>query len=82
MDTLPICQAKSKQSGQQCRNFSTKGKRVCRIHGGKSTGSRTQEGRQRQEKVNWKHGLRSKKAREESRFIRELIKESKQLIAN
>ena len=41
----PRCQAKSKRSQQQCRSPAIRGKRVCRIHGGKSTGPRTQQGR-------------------------------------
>jgi hypothetical protein len=81
MDTLPICKAKSKQSGQQCKNFATSGKLVCRIHGGKSTGARTSMGKYRQKTVSWKHGLRSKEAVEEARHVRGIIKECKQLIA-
>jgi hypothetical protein len=34
-----------------------------------------------QKMANWKHGLRSKEARDEKRLVRELIKKSKQLIA-
>ena len=41
----PRCQAKSKRTKQQCRSPAIRGKRCCRIHGGKSTGPRTQEGR-------------------------------------
>ena len=41
----PRCQAKSKRSQQQCRLPAIRGKRVCRIHGGRSTGPRTQQGR-------------------------------------
>lgn len=32
------CQAKSKQSGAQCKKFAVPGKRVCGIHGGKTPG--------------------------------------------
>jgi len=32
------CKAKSKQAGRQCHNLAVKGKEVCYIHGGKSTG--------------------------------------------
>ncbi len=81
MDTLPICQAKSKQSGQQCKNFASKGKRVCRIHGGRSTGAKTLEGKQRQKMASWKHGGRSKEAMAEARESRELIVQCKQLIS-
>ena len=41
----PRCQAKSKRSQQHCRSPAIRGKRVCRIHGGKSTGPKTQQGR-------------------------------------
>src|SRR4051794_31482084 len=34
------CQAKCKSTGQQCRRSATEGKRVCRVHGGASTGPR------------------------------------------
>lgn len=80
MDTLPICQAKSKRSGQRCNNFATKGKKVCRIHGGESTGAKTILGKQTQKMASWKHGMRSKEAREERRQMREFIKDCKQLI--
>jgi len=80
MDTLPICKAKSKQSGQQCKNYVTKGKLVCRFHGGKSTGAKTEEGKQRQKMASWKHGCYSKEAKEEYRFLSEMIKESEDLI--
>ena len=41
----PRCQAKSKRTKRQCRSPAIRGKRVCRIHGGRSTGPRTQQGR-------------------------------------
>lgn len=82
MDTLPICEARSKQSGLRCKNFVTKGKRVCRIHGARSCGARTEAGKLRQKMASWKHGLRSKEARKENRLIREMIKNSKQLLAS
>jgi hypothetical protein len=41
------CQATAKSTHQQCRRPATKGKKVCKLHGGKSTGPQTPEGRQR-----------------------------------
>jgi hypothetical protein len=41
------CQAKSKRSGVQCLGPAVKGKKVCRMHGGMSTGAITPEGRLR-----------------------------------
>jgi hypothetical protein len=81
VDTLPVCQAKSKQSGQGCKNYATRGKNVCRIHGGYSTGARTEAGRERQRKAKLKHGLRSNEAIKENREVRDLIRESKAAIA-
>ena len=81
MDTLPICHAKSKQSGQQCKNFATKGKQVCRIHGGRSAGAKTAEGKHRQKKALLKHGQRSKEAADTNREVRDLIKTWKGLVA-
>lgn len=34
----PRCMAKSKQTGEQCKNTCVPGKRVCRFHGGLSSG--------------------------------------------
>ena len=39
------CQAKSKRTKQQCRSPAIRGKRVCKVHGGKSTGPKTEQGR-------------------------------------
>lgn len=39
------CQACSKRSGEQCRKAAMRGKRVCRTHGGASTGPKTKAGR-------------------------------------
>jgi hypothetical protein len=82
MDTIRICEARSKQSGQQCKNFATKGKRVCRIHGGKSTGPRTTKGRLCQKKTPLKHGTRSREAALERREVREMIRSSKVILSH
>ena len=39
----------------------------CRLHGGKSTGARTPEGRQRIAQANLKHGYYAQEARQERR---------------
>ena len=41
------CQAMAKSTRRQCLRPATKGKRVCKLHGGLSTGPRTEQGRQR-----------------------------------
>ena len=80
LDTLPICEARSKRSGERCKNYASKGKRVCRIHGGRSTGAKTKAGKLEQKKANLKHGMYTKEAREEARQFREYLKECKSLL--
>lgn len=37
MDTLPVCQAKSKQTGKRSGNFAVRDRKVCHMHGRKYT---------------------------------------------
>ena len=50
------CSAQSKRTGQQCRAPAITGKIKCRFHGGKSTGPKTSEGRQRCAQARTTHG--------------------------
>src|SRR6266849_1326072 len=50
------CGARSKRTGHPCRGPAMRGKRRCRLHGGKSTGPRTPEGLARSRRARWKHG--------------------------
>ena len=59
----PRCQAQSKRSKQQCRKAAIRGKRVCRIHGGLSTGPRTLQGRKRCAVAKTEHGWETRKLR-------------------
>ncbi len=68
------CGAKAKTKGHQpCRRIGMANGR-CHLHGGKSTGARTPEGKYRQKMASWKHGLRSKEGIAEKKMIREVIK--------
>jgi len=58
------CQALSKRSKLQCKNAALKGKRVCRFHGGKSTGPITIHGKQRCAEAKTVHGLETREKRE------------------
>jgi hypothetical protein len=53
---MPKCQAKAKSTGQRCKNVAVKGKRVCYIHGGKSTGAKTEQGKRRSKYARLRHG--------------------------
>ena len=59
------CQAKSKRSGLQCRKAAMRGKRVCRTHGGTSTGPKTPEGRQKCAEAKTVHGWETRAIRRE-----------------
>lgn len=50
------CTAQSKRTGKQCRAPAISGKTKCRFHGGKSTGPKTLEGRQRCAEARTVHG--------------------------
>ncbi len=70
------CGAKTRR-GTPCLAPAMKNGR-CRLHGGKSTGPRTPEGLARC--GNWKHGLYSKQAKESRRLIKQLCKESHEVV--
>lgn len=59
------CQAKSKRTKLQCAAPALKGKRVCKTHGGRSTGPKTEAGRQRCAQAKTIHGRETREARNE-----------------
>jgi hypothetical protein len=60
---VPRCQACSKRSGEQCCKAAMNGKRVCRTHGGASTGPKTSAGRQRCAEAKTIHGRETREIR-------------------
>lgn len=60
-NNAPRCGAKARSTGEPCRAPAMKNGK-CRLHGGKSTGPRTEEGLKRSQKARWKHGDYSKRA--------------------
>lgn len=67
------CSAKSKRSGDRCKNFAIKGVRVCRMHGA-GGGPKTHASWIRCKRAPMKHGCYSKEAMEELKECRELMK--------
>ena len=56
------CDAKSKRTQLQCGAPAIRGKIKCRIHGGKSSGPRTEEGKANSAAANLKHGRYTQQA--------------------
>jgi hypothetical protein len=74
----PRCGAKNRR-GLPCQQPAMKNGR-CRLHGGKSTGARTAEGRRRIAQANLKHGYYAKAARQERRDFRAFMKRLRQQV--
>ena len=66
----PQCSAHSKRTGLICKQPCMRGKRVCRFHGGKSTGPKTKQGREHIRQANLRHGRYSKITGEHKAAIR------------
>ena len=63
--TCTQCDGLSKRTRLRCQAPAIKGKTKCRFHGGRSTGSRTPEGKARQIAANTIHGRETRAIREE-----------------
>jgi hypothetical protein len=63
--TCQRCLAMSKRTREQCGNPAERGKRVCRFHGARSTGPKTEEGRVRVAHGKTLHGNETRQARAE-----------------
>lgn len=68
----PRCQARTR-SGNPCKAPAMKNGR-CRLHGGKSTGPKTEEGKKRIGSAHLKHGRYTKEAVVARNQFRELLK--------
>jgi len=65
------CDARARTRGNEpCRSPALRGKERCRMHGGRSTGPRTPEGRARSKRARWKHGAYSVEAEREFRHLK------------
>ncbi|MCP3679709.1 MAG: hypothetical protein GY782_05365 [Gammaproteobacteria bacterium] len=67
--SVPRCTAKSKRTGNLCRQPAMKNGK-CRFHGGKSTSAKTVEGKRRRDTARLTHGYYSKESKEERRQMR------------
>ena len=60
------CGAKTR-AGTPCKNPAVTGRARCRMHGGKSTGAKTPEGRAKLRALHWKHGRSTTEAKAEAK---------------
>ena len=67
--TCHRCQAKSNRTTLQCAAPALKGKRVCKTHGGRSTGPKTEAGRKRCGADKLVHGRDTREARTERSLV-------------
>jgi hypothetical protein len=75
-----LCGAKARSNGHKpCRNIAMANGR-CRLHGGKSTGARTAEGRRRIAQARLKTGLESKATVAVRRGCRQLADEATSVV--
>lgn len=71
--TVRLCGAKSRRNNYlPCRQPAMKNGR-CRMHGGKSTGPKTEEGKNKAAAANFKHGRYSNAAKAEREYMREMM---------
>jgi hypothetical protein len=71
--TAPRCSARSKRTGEPCRQPAMSNSK-CRLHGGKATGLRTPQGLARSRKSNWRHGEYSQDVKAELKALRQGLK--------
>jgi len=63
------CAAMSKRTKLRCRSPAVRGKKVCRIHGGLSTGPRTPEGKARSVAAKTVHGRDTRAIRQQASLV-------------
>lgn len=76
----PRCGAKTRK-GTPCRAPAMPNGR-CKLHGGKSTGPKTEEGRRRCAEARYVHGLYTKEAKQMNSLIKSLLEIHTSICAN
>lgn len=77
-DLAPRCGARTRK-GHRCKAPAMENGR-CRMHGGSSTGPRTQQGLARSKLARWKHGFYSARERASRGLTNQILKDSKELL--
>ena len=69
-NATPRCTARSKRSGQPCRNPAVRGWTVCRMHGARGGAKPGKD------HPNWKHGGRSQEAVAMRKLVNAMVREA------
>lgn len=77
LSTLKPCGAMARTTGKPCRHLGTLKNGRCKLHGGRSTGPKTEEGKAKARRGNWKGGRYSAPARLVDRYVRGAIRIAK-----
>lgn len=76
------CNAISKRSREQCKNWAIRNKTKCKFHGGKATGPRTINGKIKSINGNLIHGFRAKATVEYLCILRNTLRQKKIFLKN
>lgn len=78
--TVALCGIRTRQLPHRpCTQPAMKNKKRCRMHGGKCTGPKTPEGKIKSAQANYKHGLYTKEAIMERKFMQDMMQWKKDL---
>ncbi len=73
------CKAKSKRSGEQCKNYAIKDRGVCRMHGAYG-GPKTHKGLLICKEASFRHGFYTQEFKKEMEFMKKLLKKEKNFL--
>ncbi len=82
-EVLPhaLCGAMARRTGKSCRQPAMKNGR-CRLHGGLSTGPKTQKGKDKIMMSNTRHGFYAKKSVVDRKYIDFILRKGKNFLDN
>lgn len=73
------CKAKSKKSGERCKNYAVRGSSVCRMHGA-GGGPKTEEGLRKCRRAPLKHGCYTESAQAELKEMQAMLCQDEMLM--
>jgi hypothetical protein len=76
----PRCGARTR-AGTPCKRAAVRGGTRCPLHGGRSTGPRTPEGRERARLANYRHGQRTREAIAERKRRAAALRAARKMLA-